>query len=448
MKNRTILLLAAVIAVAVTFGVIALQSPGAFTINSPEEGSSPTNTTTQTPTNNGGIGIENGYIPNEALSINTSDGFSKSEIKKLKWRSMARVEKIRQLEFKKNVPVSVKKRSDLSFPEPGERVRNQRNLIYEALFTVGEDRDAMKVKREMQQGSVLGYYSAGSNELVIITGENSSQFDESVLAHELTHALQDQYKISDSTAKSFDGHSANLALTEGEAELVDMKYQEKCNTDWQCVSSSDSSASPPQNLKLYKISIFPYLEGPKFVRHYKQKGGWDKITQIGQNNQPSSSEQIIHPKKYPSDQPVDITPPQFDATQSVRAGTISTRIGEQSMAAMISDSEGVQVSDYKLKATSGWEGDRLYEFKVNDKQGYIWKTRWETKKDATQFRKAYVNLLKAYGAKQTSEGVWTISSGSFADSFIVVQNKTSVKIYNAESASGVKKAERVISGSQ
>jgi hypothetical protein len=53
------------------------------------------------------LGWENGYWYDEPLSVTTADGLNESEREAVVARTMARVERVRGLEFEQSVPVSV-----------------------------------------------------------------------------------------------------------------------------------------------------------------------------------------------------------------------------------------------------------------------------------------------------------------------------------------------------
>ena len=50
---------------------------------------------------------------------------------------------------------------------------------------------------------------------------------------------------------------------------------------------------------------FPYLEGQVFVTTLLGQGGWDSVD-AAWDELPASTEQILHPERYPSDAPVKV----------------------------------------------------------------------------------------------------------------------------------------------
>ncbi|MFB6185643.1 MAG: hypothetical protein ABEI86_02095, partial [Halobacteriaceae archaeon] len=84
------------------------------------------------------LGWENGFWHNESIRINQRDGLNDTEMKALVSRAMARVEYLRNREFKKYIPVSVISREEYrenggnNSPDPSYVKWN--NQIWEALF--------------------------------------------------------------------------------------------------------------------------------------------------------------------------------------------------------------------------------------------------------------------------------------------------------------------------
>ncbi len=50
---------------------------------------------------------------------------------------------------------------------------------------------------------------------------------------------------------------------------------------------------------------FPYLDGQVFVSTLLGQGGWDSVDEAW-DRLPASTEQILHPERYPSDAPVKV----------------------------------------------------------------------------------------------------------------------------------------------
>jgi len=66
--------------------------------------------------------------------------------------------------------------------------------VWEALFVVGEDENASDAIDSVYGGAVSGFYSPADDRIVLVVPEGEDpQINPSTLAHELVHAMQDQY---------------------------------------------------------------------------------------------------------------------------------------------------------------------------------------------------------------------------------------------------------------
>ncbi|WP_299335695.1 hypothetical protein [Haloplanus sp.] len=101
------------------------------------------------------LGWEAGYWYDEPLPVNASDGLNDSERAAVAARTMARVERIRALEFGSSVPVEV---VDREAYRAGEEVTATAwdEQVWEALLLIGEDRSVERVFESFYGASVQG----------------------------------------------------------------------------------------------------------------------------------------------------------------------------------------------------------------------------------------------------------------------------------------------------
>ncbi|MFC6737313.1 Hvo_1808 family surface protein, partial [Halolamina salina] len=395
------------------------------------------------------LGVENGYAATDELAVDPSDGLNESELDAVVARTMARVEVIRGLEFRETVPVEVISREeylngssrDTTVDTAAERAREQR---YEAAMLVGEDRTVGGAFAEIYGGSVLGYYSSSSDQIVIVSGNETPTVDRTTLAHELVHALQDQQLSLLGGAAGPDERMAQTGVVEGDASYVEARYEERCGEQWDCIdrpASSSAGGIADRNLGLYLTVYAPYSEGPTFVHHTYRAGGWAAVNDL-YVRPPRSSEQLIHPPDYPADRPSSVIVP--GETTAAFEPAIPTTLGEATLFAMLwqqraidrgtlsNDPGPYSAYNYSHPATAGWGGDTLVPYFGEEGDGYVLKTRWESERDARQFARAYRGLLtESLNATAEGEGVYRVSEGSFADAFRVTREGRTVRIVNA-----------------
>ncbi len=140
-----------------------------------------------------------------------------------------------------------------------------------------------------------------------------------IMAHELTHALQDQHfnlrRFDHWPKGDSDAELAAHALIEGDATLVMALYV--ANNPLRALAflkSLGATGLPSEELDkapraLRETLLFPYQDGEKWVSVLYKQGGWDRVSKAF-IELPQSTEQILHPEKYfAHEPPVKVTLP-------------------------------------------------------------------------------------------------------------------------------------------
>ena len=154
---------------------------------------------------------------------------------------------------------------------------------------------------------VAGYYDPRTKRLRIVRGAQTTNpfLEEITLAHELTHALEDQrfgLDLEDSSG-SDDAALARLALVEGSATAVMLTYGERHFSAEQTLGGlfaslgQDTGDLPPF---VEAQLLFPYLTGQRFVERLYATGddSWSVVNTAERFRPPASTEQVLHPEKY------------------------------------------------------------------------------------------------------------------------------------------------------
>jgi hypothetical protein len=193
----------------------------------------------------------------------------------------------------------------------------------------------------------------------------------------------------------------------------------------------------------------PYSDGPDLVGELRDRGNWSAVD-AAYDDPPVSTDQVIHPERYPGDRPRSVSVPDrsavewrpFDAGPGGLApdGRTSERLGEGSLLTALWTS-GVVSTDhlrsedrgynYSHPATDGWAGDRLQPYRNGERYGYVLATAWDTPGEARQFRAAYLDLLDANGATRVEGEVYRVDEGPFANAFRVTRGGDRVVVVNA-----------------
>jgi hypothetical protein len=141
-----------------------------------------------------------------------------------------------------------------------------------------------------------------------------------VMAHELTHALQDQHfnlrRFEKWPHGDSDAELAAHALIEGDATLAMTIYMAKNPLVALAFSRSlltgvatEQYNQAPRALR--ESLVFPYLQGSEWATQLFKRGGWTMVSNAFARL-PLSSEQILHPEKYFSyERPVKVVLPDL-----------------------------------------------------------------------------------------------------------------------------------------
>src|SRR5712692_4237633 len=128
-----------------------------------------------------------------------------------------------------------------------------------------------------------------------------------IMAHELTHALQDQHfnlrRFEHWPKGDSDAELAAHALIEGDATLAMTLYVTRNPLRALAfLKSLGASGMPSDELDhapraLRETLLFPYQEGILWTRNLYQRGGWNEVSEAF-TTLPQSTEQIMHAEKY------------------------------------------------------------------------------------------------------------------------------------------------------
>jgi hypothetical protein len=160
-----------------------------------------------------------------------------------------------------------------------------------------------------------------------------------VMAHELTHALQDQHfnlkRFEKWPRGDSDAEIAAHALIEGDATLAMTMYM--LRYPMVALAFRKSLGAGGISTEQFDIApraireslIFPYMNGAEWATQVYRRGGWAAVSKA-YTNLPLSTEQIVHPEKYFSyERPVKVTLPDvtklLNATGSNQQSAISNQ---------------------------------------------------------------------------------------------------------------------------
>lgn len=322
--------------------------------------------------------------------------------KKEQYQLLKEIKEIRQLGFLRQVVYKSMDKTEL-IALLHEKMEEEPIMVDERILKkfgfIKEDEGILQHITSLYSEQVQGMYDEETGQMVLVKGlPLTGNIQRMFLVHELTHALQDQhFNLKDLPLEDEDDDKALacLGLVEGDATLVMFEYYKNhlkiLNIFWDLMSylSVDQTQLYSSPYYLRENLIFPYKWGVKFATWIYTRNGWDGINLL-YKNPPGSTEQIMHPEKYPMDRPIDI---KIDETIHDWKLLDTNTMGEFNIRVLLS----IYLGEYDaITPSNGWAGDRwqIWENESTGQLRIIWYAMWDTPKDADEFFNAYRKLAR------------------------------------------------------
>lgn len=292
-----------------------------------------------------------------------------------------------------------------------EEVRRESEVL-KRLGLLPEDMNYEKTLFELLADQVAGFYDPPTRTLYIADWL-PMQMQRPALAHEIQHALQDQYfdlqKYSAPLKEEGDAQLARSAVVEGDGTAVMLELPSPG-------SRPDASRAPAVIAKLGKqmmyltmgatpafqkapaamreTLVFPYAAGLEFVVTHRGEAGWGRVNELFRDP-PDSTEQILHPEKYSSrERPVRIVAAPLASLQAggrkeVRRDVMGELLFKVWFSASMPQSQAET-------AAAGWGGDRLvaYEGPGDGRPVVLSLSTWDSDSDADEAETACRRVLQ------------------------------------------------------
>jgi hypothetical protein len=290
--------------------------------------------------------------------------------------------------------------------------------------------DLRKFLVDLLEDQVAGYYDPKTKTVYLLDWV-TPEAQRPVLAHELTHALQDQnfglekwlkVREDDQVANpdNLDAgldeeQSARQAVSEGQGMAVMMDYvlaptgqsladmpamgeifkQQTMDR----IGDTPIMASSPMYLR--EMVIFPYTYGLSFLEDLLTRGGKEMAFAGAFKNPPHNTREIMQPDSYLDGQHVDPLrlPKLSEVLKKKYVGYDSGAVGEFDVYVLLKQYSGADLAE---KLSRAWRGGVYYLGRDKDAEppkpdaptpmsdlGLIYVSNWATPEDAGYFAKAY-----------------------------------------------------------
>jgi hypothetical protein len=244
-------------------------------------------------------------------------------------------------------------------PTAKEKIDLERSVgELRALGLIHGDADLAAMDKQLGQESVIGLY-VPHDKRVYVRGAELTPDVRVTLAHELTHALQDQHvDLSGLSDRKNADQNAIRALVEGDATRTEDAYAETLSTKdkaaYQAARNAQSGGADLSGVSQVLIDqeSFPYIFGPVFVKALVASGGTAALDRA-LANPPTVDAQILDPNRYLIQQDVPKVAAPKVASGDTRLETPSP-FGEAGMLQVLGAVVGYQVA---WSALSNWRAD-------------------------------------------------------------------------------------------
>lgn len=264
-------------------------------------------------------------------------------------------------EFKADVTSSDEDLTD----EDREQI-DETESVLRALGLVEGDVDLFAKQNQLTGEGTLAYYDP-ETERIRVKGTEMTPALEVTLAHELTHALQDQFVDLDEVRENLDSDDAARfrAVVEGDASNVEDAYVSKALTaeehgrydeESRAQSDVDLDGVPPALVAFFEA---PYAIGPSFDRIVQQKGGSSALNAL-LRDPPTTDRQLLDPRAYfdhAEASPVD-APTVPDGAEQVDDGEFGALEWYVVLASRIGPIPALDVVD-------NWAGDSYVSYRLD-----------------------------------------------------------------------------------
>jgi 3',5'-cyclic AMP phosphodiesterase CpdA len=273
----------------------------------------------------------------------------------------------------------------------------RRTQAWRTIGVIPPDADLREALERFSTGQVIGFYNPEDGELVYLGQGELDLTERFTLAHELTHAIDDQNfdltRLDAIANRCRDEESeAALGAVEGSAQYFaaqvlvrfpTLDLGDLADLIGQLGESDTSVQGVPPFVQ--ELSLWPYTAGLAFMTALDARGGLDEVN-AALRDFPVSTEQVIHPDRYPNDTPEAVDVPDIAPALGGDWGDLDVmQVGEEWLRAMLRLRLDETEAD---DAAAGWGGGLYRAWSDGNDAVVALRTAWDTEPDAAAFMAA------------------------------------------------------------
>jgi hypothetical protein len=266
-----------------------------------------------------------------------------------------------------------------------KRFYARRTEVWATIGAIPRGVGILEALNRYQQGQVLGFYNSENEELVYTGDADLTRIEQFVLAHELTHAIDDQHfdlDRLDRISQTCDDERllAGLGVVEGSANYfatqVSLRFPISETGD---LGGGNTTGVPPLILE---VQAYPYTAGQAFVDSLADHGGPAAVNRALERY-PTTTEQVLHPEGFRTDEPTPVDVPDFGPTFGPGWRDHDVMVaGEVWLKALLNTRLDEPTAE---RAAAGWDGGIYRAWSDGKDVAVILRTVWDTPQDASEF---------------------------------------------------------------
>lgn len=344
-------------------------------------------------------------------------GLSQAQAEALVREVSVTVERMRRLKFKEPVAVEVvdgaaaRKDFEADFDEEARAAARHTRDAWVHIGLVSPQTDLVAARLDSAENDVAGYYQSGSRKFRVLRHVSEREL-RSVMAHELTHALEDQHYdlLSVQRKATSDDHAVAIrAVIEGSAMVTTLsvlqrqggigKAKEQAALEAQSRAKRVRTAPSYVQMQL----MLPYTLGFSFLLRGKP---WELLfdgvriedVERAYADPPRSTREILHPEQYWEGlrgQHRSLSLPELQATLGPGWSlAASGSIGELGLTLLTGSElvtggfETLLPTRWTTPGAAGIAGDVYHHYVNGERKVTVLLTRWESLRDADEFQRS------------------------------------------------------------
>jgi hypothetical protein len=298
--------------------------------------------------------------------------------------------------------------------------------VLSLLGLLPRDFDLLSFYQQLYSEQIAGYYDDEVKAMFVVKNSGFTGVERDTYAHEFTHALQDAafdfngaLNYTDEACQEDSERCAALqSLIEGDATLTESLWLQSHATkqdirdlqNFYAVYESPVYDAAPAYMQ--EDFLFAYQQGYAFVQSLYEQGGFAAVDKAYTSVQPASTEQIMHPKRYPADIPVKVDLPDLSAALGSGWEESDRNIMGEWYTWLIlargDDAESRLVDAKASAAAEGWGGDTyvVLENTSSGEAALLVRYTWDGSSDSAEAKLAFESYLNLRLGSPDQSGIF------------------------------------------